>query len=163
YHTLWLWPFEHPRMRRLVPGILGRIANAVARPIVLTFVAWSGGREPRFEPLDAAVLDRLARDEGGDAGTVWPGRDTSYVGWRIAGSPDGSEYRVVRDGEVTMIVRPTGAKYATVDVLWMSPEAVSAPQVTRRMLASLALWAARHERVAVRYYPSSPALATELL
>src|SRR5262249_27750367 len=70
---------------------------------------------------------------------------------------------VVRDGDVTMIVRPNGARYATLDVLWMSPEATSAPQVARRMLASLALWAAHHGRVAVRYYPSTPALATEML
>jgi GNAT superfamily N-acetyltransferase len=163
YHTLWLWPFEHPRLRRLAPGILGRIANAVARPIIMTFVAWSGGREPRFDPIDAAVLDRVARVEGNDAGTVWPVRDAAYVDWRMASSPDRSEYRAVRDGDVMMIVRPNGAKYSTVDVLWMSPEAVSVPQVARRMLASLALWAARNQRIAVRYYPSTLVLATELL
>jgi hypothetical protein len=167
FHTLWLRPFDHPRLRRLVPGGLGRIANTIARPLIATFHAWSGGREPRFDPVDTAMLRRLARVEGdhtaGRENVVWPRRDARYFEWRIAASPDRSEYRLVRDGDVTMIARMTGAARSSVDVLWMSPDAVAAPHVARRLLASLAVWGSRNGRVAVRYYPSEPVLGAELL
>jgi hypothetical protein len=162
YHTLWLRPFEHPRINRLAPGVLGRVANALAWPLIAGFHALSGGREAHLEPIEAAALERLPRSDGYESGTVAALHDADYFAWRLAASPDRGDYRMVRDENVTMIVRVLGAVRATVDVLWMSPEATTAPRVARRMLASLAVWASRRGRVSVRYYPPDATLDAEL-
>jgi GNAT superfamily N-acetyltransferase len=161
-HTIWLRPFDHPRLRAFVPGGLGRLANRAARPALQVFHRWCGGREPRFEALDAAAVAEVACGGDTTASTVTTRRDADYAAWRLAASPDRAEYRVLRDEGITTIVRVNGAVRPSVDVLWMSPASIAAPRSVQRTIASIALWAARQGRVFVRYYPPDRTLGEAL-
>jgi hypothetical protein len=160
-HTIWVKPFEHPR-GRLMPDVLRRTGDRLLTPGIDAFLRWRGGKDPHLETLGGDPSRDLVWTDGDRPDAVAACRDDEYVAWRIGASPDRDKYRIYCDGDVTMLVRLEGAVRRSVDVLWMSGSSASAPDVTRRMLASLALWAARHGRACVRYLPGEPKLASEL-
>lgn len=155
-HTTWVRPLEHPRVRRQVPGPLRAIGERLASPVLSAFLRSHGATDPDLEPVDSTALDAVFRVPVESSDTVTAVRDAAYRSWRIDASPDCAHYRLYRSGDVVMLVTIDGAARRSVDVLWVSPSATAAPEVVRRMLASLAWWAMRNGRPCLRTMPTSP-------
>ena len=156
-HTTWVRPFDHPRARRQVPDALRAVGGRLASPALSAFFRSRGATDPHLEPVDSKAVDAWFQSPGESSDAVTPVRDAAYWLWRIDTSPDRAHYRLYRSGDVAMLVTIEGAARRSVDVLWASPSAAAAPEVVRRMLASLAWWAMRNGRSCLRTMPTSPA------
>jgi GNAT superfamily N-acetyltransferase len=164
FHSIWLKPFEHPRLARALPGPIGAVANQLFRPVAGLFHRCFSRGEPQLLPVDSAAIAALTErgPSPPDEREVTPVRDTAYFAWRLASSPDLSTYRVYRDEGVSMIVKLSQREPPSVDVLWISDTSESAFVQIRRMLASLARWALGQGFSSVRHYPTSVALSRYL-
>jgi hypothetical protein len=166
-HRLWLKPFEHPKLSRVLPGPLKQAAAVVPERVLKTFYAQSAGAEVALVPLDNAEAIGIIRDAMGassDAptGAVEPRRDSEYVAWRIERSPHRDSYRLFREGEVVMLVRLADRPERRIDVLWCSSTQDPKHTALRRMLASLAVWGLGQQYAHIRYLVPSREAADAL-
>jgi hypothetical protein len=164
FHSIWIRPFDHPRLASILPGPLGAAANHVFRPAAWLFYRCFSRGEPQLRLVDDAAIVALSEriSNGPEERAVTTVRDAAYFAWRLAASPSRSTYRVFRDNDLTMIVKLSQREPPSVDVLWISDTSERAFVPIRRMLASLARWALRHGFSCVRHCPPNAALSRYL-
>jgi RimJ/RimL family protein N-acetyltransferase len=165
-HYQTLNPFNHPKLKKRLPGFICRALNLITKPVIFLNLYRKAYNKHSYElkKIDKELFDhfyetykqRLVVSEN----TFVPVRDNDYVSWRVLNSPNFEKYFIYKVKDFQALVLPYQSKEKIIDILWVS-DTTNYHEIIK-MIATLGVYGLKKGYAYTRFYTTRKDLSARI-